>query len=61
MHTFTALRDLKEQEARSTANNLEEARLENVDLNDQLNSEVGQAFSDRLKEVGKPKKPFVGI
>ena len=58
--TFTALRDMKEQDARSTANNLEEARVQNVDLNDQLNSDVGQACADRLRDVGKPK-PFVGI
>ena len=60
MHMFTALRDLKEQEARSTADNLEESRIANVDLNDQLNLEVGQACADRLREVGKPK-PLVGI
>ena len=51
---------MKEDDARSTANNLEEARVQNVDLNDQLNSDVGQACADRLRDVGKPK-PFVGI
>ena len=51
---------MKEQEARSTANTLEESRVANVKLNAQLNSDVGQACADRLRDVGKPK-PFVGI
>jgi len=60
LRTFRALSERKEQEARSTANTLEDSRVANVKLNDQLNSDVGQAFADRLRDVGKPK-PFVGI
>jgi hypothetical protein len=60
MRTFTTLREMKEQAARSTANNVEESRVANVDLHNRLNSDVGQACADRLRDVGKPK-PFVGI
>lgn len=60
LRTFRVLSERKELEARSTANTLEDSRVANVKLNDQLNSDVGQAFADRLRDVGKPK-PFVGI